>query len=112
VSVLATVTTGLEAKDVLANALVLESLIFVAFSFSYTLAQPVQGGRHPFFAQGWFGWVIVATITAVAAAAGAAWWQLYHPNWPHQTAEWIESVGLGVGIVAQPVFAAIVNHQA
>jgi hypothetical protein len=106
------IASALEPKDVLANALVLESLIFVAFTFSYTLAQPVQGGRHPFFAQGWFGWVIVLVIAAVAAAAGAAWWQLYHPNWPDDPAEWVEAIGLALGIVAQPVFAAIVNKQA
>jgi hypothetical protein len=109
--ILATATT-LEAKDVLANALVLESLIFVAFSFSYTLAQPSEGGRHPFFAQGWFGWLVVVAIGAVAAAAGAAWWQIYQSAWPDHVVGWIEAGGLAVGIVGQPVFATIINAQA
>jgi hypothetical protein len=103
---------ALEAKDVLANALVLESLIFVAFTFSYTLAQPTQGGRHPFFASAWFGWLVTAVIAAVAAAAGAAWWQIFHSSWPDNTVGWIEAVGLGAGIVGQPAFAAIINTQA
>jgi hypothetical protein len=101
-----------EAKDVLANALVLESLIFVAFSFSYTLAQPTEGGRHPFFARGWFGWLVVTAIGAVAAAAGAAWWQIYHSSWPDHPVGWIEAGGLAVGIIGQPVFAAVINAQA
>ena len=107
-----TAASGLDPKDVLANALVLETLIFVVFSFSFTLAQPTRGGRHPFFAQGWFGWAVVAVIAAVAASAGAAWWQLYHSPWPSSRIEWVEAGGLAVGIVAQPLFAAIVNGQA
>ncbi len=103
---------GIEAKDALADALVLETLIFVAFSFSLSLAQPSRGGRHPFFAQGWFGWAVVLVIAAVAAAAGAAWWQLFHSPWPDGAIAWIEAAGLGVGILAQPLFAALVNAQA
>jgi hypothetical protein len=60
---------SLEAKDVLADALVLETLIFVAFSFSISLARPSRGGRHPFFAQGWFGWAVVLFATLVNAQA-------------------------------------------
>jgi hypothetical protein len=76
------------------------------------LAQPTQGGRHPFFAQGWFGWLVVAVIAVVAAAAGAAWWQLYHEHWPDGIVGWIEAAGLGAGIIAQPIFAAMVTTQA
>lgn len=102
---------GLEAKDVLANALVLESLIFVAFSFSLALARPARGGRHPFFALGLFAWLVVLVIAAVGAAAGAAWWDLYHTAWPGQTVGWIQACGLAVGIVAQPLFAAVIATQ-
>ena len=104
--------TALTPSDALIAALTVEGLLFAAFSFAWTLAQESAKGRHPFFTQAWFGWIVVGIIAAVAAAAGAGWWGIYSPVWPHDTLTWIESVGLASGIVAQPIFAAIINLQA
>lgn len=107
-----TVNAGISHKDALVDALTLEGLIFVAFTFAFTLAGWSERGRHPFFAQGWFGWCVVFAIAAVAAAAGAAWWGIYSPSWPTEALSRLEAGGLALGIVVQPIFAAVINGQA
>lgn len=104
--------TGLTPNDALIAALTVEGLLFAAFSFAWTLAQPVEGGRHPFFTGAYFGWIVVAVVSAVAAAAAAAWWGIYSPDWPDDPISAIEAIGLLAGIVAQPIFAAVINAQA
>lgn len=108
----ATDDVGLPPRASLTVALTVEGLLFAAFAVSYSLAHPTEGGRHPFFAQAWFGWCIVITISAVAVSAGAAWWATFEADWPTETNEVLRAGGLALGIVAQPIFAAVINWQA
>lgn len=104
--------SSIGTSDPLAAALTTEGLLFAAFSVSFGLTQPVEGGRHPFFSQGWLGWCIVVVITIVAAAAGGAWWETFGAVWPHTCSGRVLAVGLAAGIVAQPVLAAVLASQA
>lgn len=101
-----------DAKDALSNALTAEGLIFVAFSLAFSLAQPSDRGRHPFFAQAWFGWVVVLAILGVALSAAESWWTIYGDQFPSGTQARIQAVGLALGIAVQPLFAALINWQA
>jgi len=103
---------GLSPSASLTTALTVEGLLFAAFSVSYQLAKPKQGGRNRFFTGAWFGWLIVAALTCVAVSAAASWWATFQPDWPDTTNEMLRAGGLAVGIVAQPIFAAIINWQA
>jgi hypothetical protein len=98
--------------ETLANALTIEGLIFVAFSFAYGLAASRPGGSHPFFAQGWFAWVVTLVIAYVAASAGADWWVIYHDHWPKDGLDTLRAFGLLVGIGVQPIFAGVISWQA
>ena len=101
-------------KDALAAALALEGLLFVSFTLAFSLAKASDGGRHPFFAQGGFGRLVVVAIAFAALAAGAAWWDIYAAGDDVQggISTFFQGVGLAVGIIVQPIFAAIINVQA
>lgn len=85
--------------------------MFAAFSVAYRFQQSVDGGRAWFFASGAFGWCIVLMIAVAAAAAGAAWWETFEPEWPCGALPWIQAGGLAAGIVMQPIFAGVINWQ-
>ena len=103
---------GLPPRESLTLSLTAESLLFAAFTVSFNMAQPTKKGRHPFFAQGVFSFVIVAAITAVAVAAGAAWWATFEPNWPTGINQWLRAGGVAVPIVLQPFLALAIAIQA
>lgn len=98
--------------DGLGNALTIEGLLFAAFAFAFRLAEPTPRGRSPFFAQAWFGWLFVFAIGAAALSAGASWWEAYTPCTLEGFGHWVRAAGLLSGIVAPPIFAAIINWQA
>lgn len=104
----ATDSAGLDPQQSLTLALTAESLMFAAFSVSYNLAQPTDEGRHPFFAQGIFSFVIAGAITAAAISAGASWYAVFEPDWPSGINEWLRAGGVGIAIVLQPVFAFVI----
>lgn len=99
-------------RQTLTLALTAESLLFAAFSVSYNLAQPTDEGRSPFYAQGYFSFVIVLAISAVAISAGASWYSLFEPDPPNGWNEWLRAGGLAVPIVSQPFFAFAIAIQA
>lgn len=105
---------GLPSTDALTTALTVEGLLLAAFAVSYSIATtPSRSGRSVFHARAWFGWLIVATIVAVAASGAAAWWHMYAPDlWPKTWNARAQMYGLALGIVLQPVFAAIINVEA
>ena len=103
---------GLPPRESLTLALTAESLLFAAFAVSFNMAQPTRTGRHPFFAQGIFSFVIVGAIAAVAVAAGAGWWATFEPKWPSGGNEWMRAGGVAVPIVLQPLFALAIAIQA
>lgn len=111
-TLIATASTTFEAKDVLTNALTAEGGIFVAFSLAFALTAPSAKGRHPFFAQAWFGWLVVLAIAVVALSAAAAWWDLYAHSFPASKSGRVQAIGLLTGIAVQPIFAACINWQA
>jgi hypothetical protein len=102
---------GLSPSEALVAALTMEGLLFAAFSVGYNLTMPTREGRSKFYAQGGFGWCIVAVIGLVAAAAGASWWELFGSGWPRNCGTFLFGIGLAAGIVAQPIFAAVINYQ-
>ena len=104
--------TGLRPQDSLTMALTAESLMFAAFAVAYNLAQPTDEGRHPFFAQGIFGFAITFAIAAAAVSAGASWYAIFEPDWPSGVNEWMRSVGVAIAIVLQPFFALAIAFQA
>lgn len=110
-SVSGTAQVPISVGDSLAAAITVEGLIFAAFSLSYGLTKAVEGGRHPFFSQGWFGWCIVVVIAVAAVAALGAWWDAFAVSWPSDLSSKVTALGLVVGIVAQPVIACVLAAQ-
>jgi hypothetical protein len=100
------------AADGLIDALTIEGLLFAAYAFAVRLAEPTTEGRSPFFAQAWFGWLFVLAIAAAAISAGACWWDAYKPSTLEGINNWLRAAGLLSGIIAPPIFAAIINWQA
>lgn len=103
---------GLQPQQSLTLALTAESLMFAAFSVSYNLAQPTDEGRHPFYAQGIFSYVIVFAIAAAAVSAGASWYAVFEPDWPSGFNEWTRALGVAIAIVLQPFFGLAIANQA
>lgn len=89
-----------------------ESLIFAAFSISATLALPTPSGRSLFFAKGWFAYLIVALLFAIAIAAGFALYATMQPDPPRGVNAWARVTGIALGIGAQPFAAWAVAHAA
>jgi hypothetical protein len=106
------VNAGLSPQEGFIDALTIEGLLFVAFSMAFALASGKEGGRHPFFTQAWFGWLVVAAIGVVAASATASWWRLYGNLPRHGVYPLLHAYGLLFGVVVQPLFAAIINLAA
>ena len=106
-----TAQVPISVGDSLAASITVEGLIFAAFSLSYGLTQAVEGGRHPFFAQGWFGWCVVGIIGVVAAAAFGSWWGAFASPWPSNWSGKVTAVGLLVGIISQPIIAGVLAAQ-
>jgi hypothetical protein len=100
------VTAGLTHGQTLTTLLTVESLIFAALSVGITVTTPVTGGRSPYLATGRLARRIALTLSAVAFAAGLAWWQVFtEPYSPRGFFRWAEAAGVAVAIVAQPYFA-------
>jgi hypothetical protein len=89
----------------------MEGLLFAAFAVGSKLTERKEGGRHAFFAQGRFGLSIVVVLFIVAVAASASWVEVFGVGCPASVGEGLLSVGLAIGIVMQPVFAAVINDQ-
>lgn len=105
------VDQALSPAESLTATLTMEGLLFAAFSVGYKLTGVTRRGRSTFFTQARFGWCIVAVIALVAAGAGASWWDIFGSNWPENLGSLLLGIGLAVGIVAQPIFAGVINHQ-
>lgn len=103
--------TAFSPSESLVAALTMEGLLFAAFSVGYNLTGATMEGRSKFYTQAWFGWCIVTVIALVALGAGASWWELFGSGWPRNFGELLLGVGLAAGIIAQPVFAGIINYQ-
>ena len=86
--------------------------MFAAFAVSYNLAQPTEAGRHPFFAQGWFAFLIAFAIAAAAVSGGASWYSIFEHHWPSGALAWMRAVGVAVAVVLQPFFALAIAKQA
>ena len=104
-------TQTLAPADSLTASITMEGLLFAAFAVGSKLTEEKEGGRHAFFAQGRFGLCIVVVLFVIAAAAATSWVEVFGIGWPSSFGEALLSLGLAVGIVAQPVFAAIINDQ-
>jgi len=104
-------TSSLSPADSLTVAITMEGLLFAAFSVGYKLTEPTEEGRSAFFTQAWFGWCIVSVIALLAAAAGVSWWEVFGSEWPANAGDLLLGGGLALGIVAQPIFAAVINIE-
>ncbi len=103
---------GLPPRASLTTLLSTESLIFAAFSISATLALPTPSGRSKFFAQGRFAYLVVVALFVIAVAASFALYATLQPAPPHGANSWVRTVGLGVGIVVQPLAAFAIARAA
>jgi hypothetical protein len=108
--------TGAEASSLspaesLTVAITMEGLLFAAFSVGYKLTEETEEGRSPFFTQAWFGWCIVGVILVLAVAACASWWEIFGSDWPSNIGQLLLGLGLALGIIAQPIFAAVINVE-
>lgn len=101
----------LSPTDSLTVAITMEGLLFAAFSVGHKLTEVTEEGRSAFFTQAWFGWCIVGVITLVAFAAGVGWWEVFGSSWPASIGDLILGIGLALGIVTQPIFAAVINIE-
>jgi hypothetical protein len=103
---------GMTPQQSLTLSLTAESLMFAAFAVSYNLAQPTEGGRHPFYAMGWFAYLIACAIAAAAVSAGASWYAIFQHDWPTGVLSWMRAGGVAGAFILQPFFAAAIAHQA
>lgn len=101
----ASTNVGLPPRPALTALLTTESLIFAAFAITVTLALPSETGRSVFFTKGWFGGVVVLILTVIAVAGMHALYATLEPQPPEGWNAWVRTVGLGVGICAQPLLA-------
>jgi hypothetical protein len=98
--------TGLPHAQALTILLTVESLIFAALGISVAVTAAVPGGRSPYLAQGKLARRIALTLTAVAVAAGTAWWQVFmRPVRPDGFFAWAQALGVAIALVAEPYFA-------
>jgi hypothetical protein len=104
-------TAVLSPADSLMAAVTMEGLLFAAFSVGTKLTETTVEGRNPFYTQGWFGWSIVLVIGLVALAAGASWWEIFGSTCPANLGGFLLELGLALGIVTQPIFAAAINVE-
>jgi hypothetical protein len=96
---------GLSHAQALTTLLTVESLIFAALGVGVAVTASVPGGRSPYLAQGKLARRIALALTAVAFAAGTAWWQVFmEPSQPHGFFGWTQAVGVAIAVVAQPYF--------
>jgi len=96
---------GLAAAQALTALLTVESLIFAALGVGVAVTAAVPGGRSPYLASGKLARRIALALTAVAFAAGTAWWQVFmRPTHPHGFFAWSEAIGVAIAVVAQPYF--------
>lgn len=104
---------GFGAEEGMIAALTMEGLLFTAFSIGYALTGVTRRGRSRFYTKGYFGWCIVAVIALVAAGAASCWWEVFGSGtgWPADFGEALLGIGLAAGIVAQPLFAGVINHE-
>lgn len=96
--------TTFTAAQALTTLLTVESLLFAAFNAGFALTASVAGGRN-ITKQGAYvlAWCVVAALCVIAAAAGAAWWQVFGDTAkPHSALRWFEAAGIAVGILVQP----------
>jgi hypothetical protein len=98
--------SGLSHMQALTDLLTVESLIFAALGIGVAVTAAVPGGRSPYLTQGKLARRIALTLTAVAVAAGTAWWQVFmRPVHPNGFFAWSQAVGVAIAVVAQPYFA-------
>ncbi|HEY0392783.1 MAG TPA: hypothetical protein VGC63_13855 [Solirubrobacterales bacterium] len=102
---------ALSSTEALAVSITMEGLLFAAFAVGNKLTEKTEKGRSPFYTQGWFGWCVVFAIGLIAAGAGTAWWELFGHGWPESFSQFFLGLGLAVGIVSQPIFAATINYE-
>jgi hypothetical protein len=100
------------ASQSLTLSLTAESLMFAAFAVSYNLAQPTKQGRHPFYAQGWFAFLIAFAVAAAGVSAGASWFTIFQHHWPRGALAWMRAGGVAVAFALQPFFALAIANQA
>jgi len=104
-------TGGLSPAESLTTAITMEGLLFAAFAVGTKLTEVTEEGRSPFFSQAWFGWCIVGVISIVAIAAFASWWEVFGTECVKSFGHLILGAGLALGIIAQPIFAAVINVE-
>jgi hypothetical protein len=104
-------TVALSPAESFTAAITMEGLLFAAFSVGTKLTETTVEGRSPFFTQAQFGWCIVIVIGLVAAAAGASWWEIFGSRCPATFGDLLLETGLALGIVTQPIFAAVINVE-
>lgn len=101
----------LSPAEALTAAITMEGLLFAAFSVGTKLTEVTEEGRSVFFTQARFGWCVVAVIALVAIAAGASWWEVFGAECPADFGDLLLAIGLALGIVTQPIFAAVINFE-
>lgn len=105
------VSEAISTAEALSISITMEGLLFAAFAVGNKLTEPSGEGRSPFYTQGWFGWCIVAAIGFIAVGAGATWWEQFGHDWPPSVSRFLLGIGLAIGIVSQPIFAAAINRE-
>jgi hypothetical protein len=98
-------TQVLGASDALTLLLTVESLLITALAVAVSLTGSHSEGSAPFVVRGGLAAVIAASVTIVAVGAAAAWIVVYIDPTPVGVAQWAEAIGIGVGVLAEPVFA-------
>jgi hypothetical protein len=107
-----TSATAFAATQALTTLLTTESLLFAAFNAGVVLTTPTATGRRITPDQAYLlAKSCVGVLCAVAAAGALAWWQVFGDHWPQSSFRALEGIGIAVGIVAQPIVAAVVARS-
>jgi hypothetical protein len=97
--------TQLTSGEQMVSLLTAETLTFAVFGLSLTFGESRMARVNSVRAERRIATAAAAIMGFLAAGAGVAWWHLYVGKWPSTFGSWFPVAMLGVGIVAQPLFA-------
>jgi hypothetical protein len=97
--------TQLTSGEQMVSLLTVETLAFAVFGLSLTFGESRMAKSTGVRAERRIAVAAAAIMSFLAAGAGVAWWYLYVGHWPSAFGSWFPVAMLGLGIVAQPLFA-------
>jgi hypothetical protein len=93
------------SANALTALLTTESLLFAVFALTLGLGANPSARVSLLSSARLLGACAAALLTVLAMGAAVAWGDLFLTDWPDRFGRWFPVVVIGVGVLAQPVFA-------